>query len=310
MPYILRKKLEEVGEYPIRLQFNLPDNEKICKYHDLNHDFRLPTYLRTSSIIVVNKDFSVERVINKPFDFQVISVGHYTGGRDCQCIYDRQVMLPHNLVKDYAIDSTKSLELHVKQVVHNYPDVKGNIESTEIEEVFPEANIEGSIDFEVKDISGHAVNESELLVETHFDDEFFESLKFEINTAFRIGLYTATIVLLRKLFERQIIDVMRQKYGMANMILFYSDGYFLNLSELIRNLRDKLDDFKPYDFFKLEREKQSFIDFLWNLREEGNAGAHSMPYLGYNEIVELKPSINKYSDLLIRMYKKVKEIPS
>ena len=91
MPYILRKKTEEVGKYPIRLQFTLPDNEKICKYHDLNHDSRLPTYLRTSSIIIVNKDFSVERVITKPFDFQVISVGHYTGGRDHQCIYDRQV---------------------------------------------------------------------------------------------------------------------------------------------------------------------------------------------------------------------------
>lgn len=305
MPYILRKKLEEVGKYPIRVQFRIPDDEKICKYHD----FRLPTYLRTSSIIVVNKNFSVERVINKPFDFQVISVGHYTYGRDCQCIYDRQVMLPHNLVKDYAIDSTMGLELHVKQVVHKYPDANGNIESTEIEEVFPENNIEGSKDFEIKGVSGNTVNNSELLVETQFDDEFFKDLKFEINTGFRLGLYTASIVLIRKLFERLIIEVLRQKYGMLNKELFYVDG-FLNLSELIRNLRDKLDDFKPYDFFKLEREKQSFIDFLWKLREEGNAGAHSMPYLGYNEIVELKPSINKYSDLLIRMYKKVKEIPS
>lgn len=309
MPYIMRKKLEEVGNYPIRLRFRLPDDEKICRYHDLNHSYNYPTYLRTSLLIVVNKDFSVERVINQPFDLFFNSIGHYTGGNDCRCIYDREVVLPHKLVQDYALDPTMGLEIHVKHVIHKLLDANGNIASEVTEEVFPEANIMGSVDFEVVGVSGQKAENLDILINTQFENGFLNDLKLEINTAFRIGLYTATIVLVRKLFERQIIEVLRQKYGMPNKELFFIDG-FLNLSELIRNLRDKLDDFKPYDFFKLEKEKQSLIEFLWEIREEGNAGAHSMPYLGYSEIVELKPSINKYSDLLLRMFSKVKETPN
>lgn len=227
-----------------------------------------------------------------------------------ECVYEREVFIPQNLVKDYAIDSTMGLELHVNEIVYKSIDENWKVVSTETEGVFPKGNVEGSKDFEVKGISGQIVSDYHLLLNTLFEDKFFDDLKFEINTAFRFGLYTATVVLVRKIFERQIIDVLRQKYTMSHMELFYKDGYFLGLSELIRNLRDRLDDFKPYDFFKLEREKQAFIDFLWAIRDEGNAGAHSMPYLGYNEILELKSSINKYSDLLVRMYRKVKEIPS
>jgi hypothetical protein len=308
MPYVLRKRLEEVCKYPIRLQFTLPNDEKICKYYRL--DYGSPTYLRSSSILIVNKDLMVERVVNKSFEFLITSTGHYTGGNDNQCIYNRQVSLPQNFVTDYAIDSTMGLELTIEEVVYKYLDANCKVESTETERVFAEVNVDGSKDFEIKGVSGQVVSGSELLLNTLYEDRFFDALKFEINTAFRLGLYTATMVLIRKLFERQLIELLRQKYGMDNMGLFYSDG-FLNLSELIRNLKTKLDDFKPYDFFKLEREKEAFVNFMFDIKEEGNASTHAFePCLGYSEIMELKPLINKYSDLLVRMYRKVKEIPN
>jgi len=93
--------------------------------------------------------------------------------------------------------------------------------------------------------------------------------------------------------------------------LFYSenDCGFHNLATLIRNLRPKLDDFKLYDFFKLEREKESFLNFLWKIREEGGAGAHHIHSLDHDGISDLKPSINKYSELLKHLIQKVKETP-
>jgi len=118
------------------------------------------------------------------------------------------------------------------------------------------------------------------------------------------------MVLVRKLFERLIIELLRQKYGMPQIELFYStqDDGFHSLSTLIRNLRTKIDDFKPYDFFKLDREKESFLNFLWDTNEEGNASAHSIEgLLDPEEINALKPSINKYSDLLVRLIQKAKE---
>ena len=307
MPYIVRKKIQEANKNSIVLQLALDKDEKICKYYDLDNG--IETYFRSSTTLIVDGNNCIKRVINKPFDFRFMSQGWYTCGNNNDVIYHRLLLLPQNFVRDYAIDSTMGLELEINEIIIKIPQGMRPDIVTESYKIFAEERVEGSMDFEIKGTSGELVYSSELLLNTMFEDKFFEALKLEINSSFHVGLYTATMVLVRKLFERQIIDLLRQKYGMNRKELFYSDG-FLNLSELIRNLRDKLEDFKPYDFFKLEKEKQSFVDFLWNVREEGNAGAHSIePSLGYKEITELKPSINKYSDLLVRMYRKVKEIP-
>jgi hypothetical protein len=307
MPYIIRKKIEGTDNNPLMLQLNI-DDERIAKYYEL--DTGIETYLRSTLTILVDENCCVKRVINKPFDFRVVSKGWYTGnGNDVT--YLRRLLLPPNFVRDYAIKANMGLELEIDELV--YKSFQGTSPPqlcSEANKIFSEERVEGSKDFEIKGTSGEPLHNSELLIDTMFNDKFYDDLKFEINTAFRVGLYTATMVLVRKLFERLIIDLLRQKYGMARKELFYSDG-FLNLSTLIRNLRDKLDDFKPYDFFKLEKEKESFVNFLFDVKEEGNAGAHSIePCLDYNEIKELKPSINKYSDLLVRMYRKVKEIPN
>lgn len=295
MPYVTRKKIKLLYERPLVLKVDLAD-DTLPRHYML--DTGIKTLLRGTVSLLADENSYVKCIINKDYAFEVHSTGTY--GYKGKVHYERFFCLPEKLVKGFAIDEGMGIELILHEVVRG----------EETEPIFPDARIEGSMDFEPKEPSGEILASSELLITTKFDDEFYDELVFEINSAFRLRLFTATMVLVRKLFEKLIIELLRRKFGIRQIEFFYSeqDGGFLNLSALIRNLREKIDDFKPYDFFKLEREKESFLSFLWTIKEEGNASAHSLgPLLAPEEINALKPSINKYSDLFVRLIQKVKE---
>jgi len=44
-----------------------------------------------------------------------------------------------------------------------------------------------------------------------FSDEFYKILVQNINLAYRYGLYTAAMVLIRKILENLLIDILRKK---------------------------------------------------------------------------------------------------
>jgi hypothetical protein len=306
MPYVTRKKIKLFFRKPLILKVDLAD-DTLPRHYML--DSGVKTFLRGTVSLLVDESFYVKCVINKDYEFEVRSKGSHEpyGGVS----YERCLFLPEKLVKRFAIDEGMGIELILHEVAKGEMLEDVFVEK-EVEQIFPDVRIDGSMDFESKGPSGEILASSELLITTKFDDEFYDELVFEINSVFSLRLFTATMVLVRKLFERLIIKLLRQKYGMPQIELFYStqDNGFHSLSTLIRNLRKKIDDFKPYDFFKLDREKESFLNFLWNMKEEGDASAHSLgPILGREEINALKPSINKYSDLFIRLIQKVKETP-
>jgi len=306
MPYVTRKEIKLKLKKPLVLKVDLAD-DTLPRHYML--DSGIKTLLRGTVSLLVDENFYVKSVINKDYDFEVYSRGFY--GANHKVSYERHLRLPEKLVKGFAIDEGMGIELILHEVVRG--EVLENVfVEKEVEPIFPEARINGSMDFEPKGPGGDILAGSELLITTKFDDEFYDELVFEINSAFGLRLCTTTVVLVRKLFEKLIIDLLRKKYGMPQIELFYStqDDGFHSLSTLIRNLRTKTDDFKPYGFFKLDREKESFLKFLWKVKEEGNASAHSLgPLLNSEEINALKPSINRFSDLLIRLIQKVKETP-
>ncbi len=118
----------------------------------------------------------------------------------------------------------------------------------------------------------------------------YEQLIGEINDTFDIGAYSGTIVLVRKLIENLIVSLLRANYGMANLDLFFikSEQRFRNLSQLIKNLRDSIEDFKP---FGLDNKIMRVIE---KLREEGNARAHSIIDHGTKgELLNLRADVNK-----------------
>jgi hypothetical protein len=298
MPYVTRRIVKVLYGKPLILKVDLAD-DTLPRHYML--DTGKKTLLRCTVSLLVDENFYVKCVINKDYEFEVHSRGTY--GYNNKVHYERYCRLPEKLVKGFAIDDGMGIELILHEVVRG----------EEVEPIFPYARIEGSMDFNPKEPSGEILASPELLITTKFNDEFYDELVFEINSAFRLRLFTATMVLVRKLFERLMIELLRQKYGMPQIELFYStqDNGFHSLSTLIRNLGTKLDDFKPYDFFKLNREKESFLRFLRTIKQEGNAYAHSIEaLLGPEEINALKPSINKYSDLFVRLIQKVKKTPT
>ena len=308
MPYVTRKIVQTLYKKPLVLKVNIAD-DVLPKHYIL--DTGITTLLRGTVSLLVDENFYVKRVIDHHvYDFQIFSKGFY--GENNKVFYDRYLRLPEDLVKGFALDEGMGIEIILNEVVRLEVFEECIVED-ESEAIFPNVLIKGSMDFEPKGPSGEIPDTSELLILKKFDDCFFDKLVLEINNAFRLGLFTATIVLIRKLFENLIIDVLRQRYGIPEIELFYSkkDNGFHSLSMLISNLRTKIPDFRPYGFFKLDRDKESFLNFLQDIRHEGNASAHSLgSLLGRDEINTLKPSINKYSELFVHLIHKIKETPN
>lgn len=74
-----------------------------------------------------------------------------------------------------------------------------------------------------------------------YTDDFYKDLQAEINKAYNYGLYSSVFVLVRKLFENLVIDLLREKYGMENIDLFFnfSKSRFHNFNILIETLVEK-----------------------------------------------------------------------
>lgn len=100
----------------------------------------------------------------------------------------------------------------------------------------------------------------------------YAQLRDEVNWSFDSRAYTATIVLLRKLIENLIVDLLRTRFGLDRVDLFFikSQRRFRNLSELIETLRNKIKEFEPYGL------EEKHLRILEQMREEGNTKAHSI----------------------------------
>ena len=118
----------------------------------------------------------------------------------------------------------------------------------------------------------------------------YAELVSEINTCFDSESYSATIVLVRKMVESLVVDLLRAMFGMASVDLFFlkSQHRFRNLSELIKNLREHIQHYEPYGL-----RKRSFRT-IEKLREDGNANAHSViDHSTRPELMELRPAAKK-----------------
>lgn len=126
--------------------------------------------------------------------------------------------------------------------------------------------------------------------------DVYRDLVREINFCFTNQAYSATIVLIRKLTENLIVDILREKYGMQEIDLFYIQGQrrFRGLSELLANLRSRLDDF---DVLGL---KSRHITAMEKLKEEGNAKAHSiLDHATKPELRDLRPAARQAVKILL-----------
>lgn len=143
------------------------------------------------------------------------------------------------------------------------------------------------------------------LIDMEFSEFFYDSLKKEINDAYRFGLYTSTMFLSRKLLENLVIETLRIKYPpniTGNLELYYNekDQRFNDFTILIKNLESKIDD------FGIDKNIISeFISLIKPFRPRANSNTHSIIIIADEEEV-LRYSIQKMAALLLKLWNNLK----
>jgi len=123
-------------------------------------------------------------------------------------------------------------------------------------------------------------------------DDFYRELIRKINISYQFGLYTCTLILIRKLIENLIIDILRNTFGLQRIELFYDKdhGRFRMLNELIKNFKEYKDIYRT-----IVRDIDDIIAKLEELRPYVNASAHSIEdelKITKNELDNLNKEIN------------------
>lgn len=144
------------------------------------------------------------------------------------------------------------------------------------------------------------------LVDIDFQDFFYNKLRDEINTAYRVGLFTSVMLLSRKLFENLLIEILRFKYppnesGNLEIYFVTKDQRFQNFTLLLKNIEDKKDEFTVDKHIITE-----IISFIKPFRERANSNAHSIIIVS-NEDDILKYEIPHISALLLKLYSNTKK---
>lgn len=139
----------------------------------------------------------------------------------------------------------------------------------------------------------------EFIEVTRLPDDFYKRLVDEINRIYTNRLPMSLSILIRKLLENLIIDILRKKYSTQVMSLYYdtSRGRFHDFSVLPKNLDSRKGEFQ----YITQNLDKSLIQKINQYRETGNSGAHSIDVnLTINQIAKDKDNINYLVQLLLR----------
>lgn len=135
-------------------------------------------------------------------------------------------------------------------------------------------------------------------------DDFYDKLIDEINRAYAYQMPMALSILIRKLLENLVIDILRKKYGTSNLTLYYdpSRRRFNDFSVLLQNL-----DARKSDFHYISSSlNKSLISDLNQYRDTGNSGAHTIDAnLTVEQFAADKSKINYLVRLLLKIFQRL-----
>ena len=140
----------------------------------------------------------------------------------------------------------------------------------------------------------------------NFPHEFYKELAEHVNVCYRYGLYPAAQILIRKMLENCLIDILRKRYGMTNVKLFYDThrGRFHDFSILITTALNKIGDFVHVkDSFNENLLKQ-----INNFREQGNSSAHNINLDIQVVREELDTNRNKLSFIIKSLFRTISNL--
>jgi hypothetical protein len=141
------------------------------------------------------------------------------------------------------------------------------------------------------------------LIGIKFEDIFYRNLNQEINKCYKMGAYTSSFILSRKLIENLIIDILRKKFpqNKENLDIYYrpKDGRFHDLAILLKNLEDKKGE------FGIDEESiNEFFRLIKPFRTTANSNAHSIIIWGEKENLN-KLQIEKMVGLLLKILRNI-----
>lgn len=120
----------------------------------------------------------------------------------------------------------------------------------------------------------------------YFEEFEYRDIVREINTCYRHYCFTAMYILVRKLLENMLVDILRGFYSQTEIEKFFNTGkgHFLGYGYLIDNFQSLTND--PDFIQKADTIPQKVIDWLKLFKETGDSSAHSLFSLPHQEIIE------------------------
>ncbi len=142
----------------------------------------------------------------------------------------------------------------------------------------------------IKDNSNKKYNKKiKIIVNYETKNHFLTAHFLEINKCYTYGCYTASFILIRKVIENLITEIIKKKFPQKNkqdqeIYLNLDRGRILDLSDLIRNLRKKASLFSP-------EEKKLILRILQlseNFKDDANDKTHSLYHISNKNELENK----------------------
>ena len=136
-----------------------------------------------------------------------------------------------------------------------------------------------------------------------YPSDFYYKLQKDINLSYTYGIYSAVLILVRKLIENLVIGILRKKYGTKtrdNVNLYFNTDrkQFRQLNTLIKNLDAKI---RENDFDVYPQLDDKLIKALNKYREAGNRSAHTIEVnLTKDDVIKYKANLEYILNILIQ----------
>jgi len=156
----------------------------------------------------------------------------------------------------------------------------------------------------IKNHKGKTKEKLIILVEFETTDKFLKAHLEEINRCYTYSGYTATFILIRKVTENLITEIIKIKFPDKSkehkeLYLDFSNGRIRDLSELIKNLRDKSNGFDPEEKKLVQRILQLSEEF----KDDANDKTHSLYHISNKTELDKKDP-QRIFDLMEEFFKK------
>ena len=172
-----------------------------------------------------------------------------------------------------------------------YPAVKAFLENkdlTDFSQLLPKIGVSFTKYLDISDVP----------------DPFYRDIIELINKCYSYEIYPAVLVFSRKLLENLLVDILRKKYGMQNVDLFFDTKRrrFRSFNELLKNFEERLDDFIPI----IPHLDSNFIRKVNIFREAGNSSAHTLELnIQRSWLDENRDDLEYVVKTLIRLYNNI-----